>query len=190
MENGTRNGEPAALSVVAQEMTAMDLSSPPHSPPARQPSPPFVQRELKSVNTRVSEKLQQQENGEQDTAIFEQTERETKLELYQIDPLVDVKGLKSMGGQQPGLPQSPRDVDEYSIDVDRPGENPGYISLFFEAQIGKMGTLMGVFVPCLQNILGIIFYIRFTWYLEQPSISMFVLPVHILNWHFPQCYCY
>lgn len=44
MENGTRNGEPAALSVVAQEMTAMDLSSPPHSPPARQPSPPFVQR--------------------------------------------------------------------------------------------------------------------------------------------------
>lgn len=27
-------------------------------------------------------------------------------------------------------------------------------------------------------------------YLEQPSISMFVLPVHILNWHFPQCYCY
>lgn len=27
----------------------------------------------------------------------------------------------------------------------------------------KLGTLMGVFVPCLQNILGIIYYIRFTW---------------------------
>ncbi|KAG0589960.1 hypothetical protein KC19_1G060000 [Ceratodon purpureus] len=26
-----------------------------------------------------------------------------------------------------------------------------------------MGTIMGVFLPCLQNILGIIFYIRFTW---------------------------
>ena len=38
----------------------------------------------------------------------------------------------SMGGQLPGLPQSPRDVEDYSIDVDRPGENPGYISLFFE----------------------------------------------------------
>jgi len=27
----------------------------------------------------------------------------------------------------------------------------------------KLGTLMGVFVPCLQNILGIIYYIRFSW---------------------------
>lgn len=35
--------------------------------------------------------------------------------------------------------------------------------VLWQAQIGKMGTLMGVFVPCLQNILGIIFYIRFTW---------------------------
>ncbi len=33
-----------------------------------------------------------------------------------------------------------------------------------QSQIGKLGTLMGVFVPCLQNILGIIFYIRFTWW--------------------------
>jgi len=23
---------------------------------------------------------------------------------------------------------------------------------------------MGVFIPCLQNILGIIYYIRFSWY--------------------------
>lgn len=28
----------------------------------------------------------------------------------------------------------------------------------------KSGTMMGVFIPCLQNILGIIYYIRFTWY--------------------------
>lgn len=27
----------------------------------------------------------------------------------------------------------------------------------------KLGTMMGVFVPCLQNILGIIYYIRFSW---------------------------
>ncbi|EEC70491.1 hypothetical protein OsI_01563 [Oryza sativa Indica Group] len=27
----------------------------------------------------------------------------------------------------------------------------------------KLDTMMGVFVPCLQNILGIIYYIRFTW---------------------------
>lgn len=27
----------------------------------------------------------------------------------------------------------------------------------------KFGTVMGVFVPCLQSILGIIYYIRFSW---------------------------
>lgn len=27
----------------------------------------------------------------------------------------------------------------------------------------KLGTMMGVFIPCLQNILGIIYYIRFSW---------------------------
>lgn len=41
----------------------------------------------------------------------------------------------SMGGQQPALPQSPRDTEDYSIDVGNPGENPGYISLFFEVRV-------------------------------------------------------
>lgn len=40
----------------------------------------------------------------------------------------------SMGGQQPTLPQSPKDTEDYSIDVGNPGENPGYISLFFEVR--------------------------------------------------------
>jgi hypothetical protein len=36
--------------------------------------------------------------------------------------------------------------------------------LLFGQETGpKFGTMMGVFVPCLQNILGIIYYIRFTW---------------------------
>eukprot|EP01018_Ginkgo_biloba_P015862 Gb_38237 [translate_table: standard] len=34
----------------------------------------------------------------------------------------------------------------------------------------KMGTLMGVFIPCLQNILGIIFYIRFSWFVRRPFV--------------------
>lgn len=46
-------------------------------------------RALKPVNTRVATA----ENGE-DMAVFERTEQSTKLELYQADPLVDVKGLK------------------------------------------------------------------------------------------------
>nr|XP_024365910.1 cation-chloride cotransporter 1-like isoform X2 [Physcomitrium patens] len=77
--------------------------------------------------------------------------------------MVDVRGLKSMGGQQNAMPHSPRDPEDYSMDDAGPSDNPGYVSLFIETQIGKMGTLMGVFVPCFQNIMGIIFYIRFTW---------------------------
>jgi hypothetical protein len=36
-----------------------------------------------------------------------------------------------MGGQQPAMPSSPRNTEDYEINV-RPSENPGYISLFFE----------------------------------------------------------
>jgi len=35
----------------------------------------------------------------------------------------------------------------------------------------KLGTLLGVFVPCLQNILGIIFYIQFSWRIKIPDAS-------------------
>lgn len=38
----------------------------------------------------------------------------------------------SMGGQQPGMPHSPRDPEDYSMDVDGPSDNPGYVSLFIE----------------------------------------------------------
>ena len=31
------------------------------------------------------------------------------------------------------------------------------------AEEGKLGTLMGVFVPCLQNILGTIYFLRLSW---------------------------
>ena len=57
---------------------------------------------------------------------------------------------------------------------------PLYLVLLFaeilwfvwQTQIGKLGTLMGVFVPCLQNILGIIFYIRFTWWVVFGCCTM------------------
>ncbi|MFS8029096.1 putative amino acid permease/ SLC12A domain, SLC12A transporter family [Helianthus anomalus] len=35
----------------------------------------------------------------------------------------------------------------------------------------KLGTMMGVFIPCLQNILGIIYYIRFSWIVGIAGIS-------------------
>jgi potassium/chloride transporter 4/5/6 len=50
--------------------------------------------------------------------------------------------------------------------------NVTYFScIFLQPPALKMGTMMGVFVPCLQNILGIIYYIRFTWIVGMAGIG-------------------
>lgn len=36
----------------------------------------------------------------------------------------------------------------------------------------KMGTLMGVFVPCMQNILGTILYLRLSWIVGQAGVGL------------------
>ncbi|KAG0561948.1 hypothetical protein KC19_9G105400 [Ceratodon purpureus] len=174
MENGGRHQDSGNGGAIpgagddAQEMTTVDLSSSPRAPVPQHSAGRFTSRALPPIRTRESEIRQRAQNGAHDSdgdgEVFERIEQDRfKLELYRSDPLVDVRGLKSMGGQQPGMPQSPRDGEDYSMNADGPGDNPGYVSLFIETQIGKMGTLMGVFVPCFQNIMGIIYYIRFTW---------------------------
>ncbi|GAV82100.1 AA_permease domain-containing protein [Cephalotus follicularis] len=85
---------------------------------------------------------------------------EHRLELFGFDSLVSILGLKSMTGEQIQAPSSPRDGEDTAIAYGRP--RPSDV---------KMGTLMGVFVPCLQNILGIIYYIRFTWIVGMAGIS-------------------
>ncbi|XP_073098703.1 cation-chloride cotransporter 1 isoform X2 [Elaeis guineensis] len=63
-------------------------------------------------------------------------------------------------GEQIPTPSSPRDSEDVSITVGRPkGTGP------------KLGTMMGVFVPCFQNILGIIYYIRFSWIVGMAGIG-------------------
>lgn len=147
MENGGGGHEANGIgNAGAQDMTAVDLSSPPRSPPPTPQQqqqqavsvPAFVQRwvirnwvefevefefelmglgiacnsifelsccilvlggrVLAPIKTRESQQSRPppppRDNGEQDTAIFMRTEQTTKLELYQIDPLVDVRGLK------------------------------------------------------------------------------------------------
>mmetsp|Transcript_6967 Transcript_6967/g.11707 ORF Transcript_6967/g.11707 Transcript_6967/m.11707 type:complete len:1007 (-) Transcript_6967:338-3358(-) len=44
-------------------------------------------------------------------------------------------------------------------------------------KIKKMGTLMGVFVPCTQNILGIILFVRLSWIVGQAGIGFSLLIV-------------
>ncbi|KAL6626289.1 hypothetical protein ACP70R_030015 [Stipagrostis hirtigluma subsp. patula] len=73
---------------------------------------------------------------------------DSKLELFGFDSLVNILGLKSMTGEQAQAPSSIRD-----------GEDMGNTSGRRMETEAKLGTLMGVFVPCLQNILGIIYYI-------------------------------
>ncbi|XP_024535740.1 cation-chloride cotransporter 1 [Selaginella moellendorffii] len=127
---------------------------------------------IKSVNTgRSSQNARfDQDDGPVSPTdeIFDQTERETKLELFEIDSLVDVVGLKSMGGQQPPQAFSPRAGEEIAITLGRP-----------RPRGAKLGTLMGVFVPCLQNILGIIFYIRFSWIVGLAGIGQSLVLVSL-----------
>ncbi|KAJ1692062.1 hypothetical protein LUZ63_008760 [Rhynchospora breviuscula] len=91
---------------------------------------------------------------------------ESKLELFGFDSLVNILGLKSMTGEQVATPSSPRDGEDVAITIGRPKETGP-----------KLGTLMGVFVPCLQNILGIIYYIRFSWIVGMGGIGQSLLLV-------------
>ncbi|PKA49231.1 Cation-chloride cotransporter 1 [Apostasia shenzhenica] len=86
--------------------------------------------------------------------------KESKLELFGFDSLVNILGLKSMTGEPIPAPSSPRNGEDVAITLGRPKESSP-----------KLGTLMGVFVPCLQNILGIIYYIRFSWIVGMAGIG-------------------
>ncbi|KAF3340544.1 putative Na+/K+/Cl-cotransport protein [Carex littledalei] len=94
------------------------------------------------------------------------SQTESKLELFGFDSLVNILGLKSMTGEQVVAPSSPRDGEDVAITLGRRKE-----------AAPKLGTMMGVFVPCLQNILGIIYYIRFSWIVGMGGIGQSLLLV-------------
>lgn len=87
--------------------------------------------------------------------------KESKLELFGFDSLVNILGLKSMTGEPIPVPTSPRGHEDSSIAAQHPTASSDV----------KSGTLMGVFIPCLQNILGIIYYIRFSWIVGMAGIG-------------------
>ncbi|KAM7259626.1 hypothetical protein ACFE04_015367 [Oxalis oulophora] len=91
---------------------------------------------------------------------------EHKLELFGFDSLVNILGLKSMTGEIFQAPSSPREGEDAPPNYERP-----------QVSEVKLGTMMGVFVPCLQNILGIIYYIRFTWIVGMAGIGESLLLV-------------
>ncbi|KAL3522815.1 hypothetical protein ACH5RR_015649 [Cinchona calisaya] len=96
------------------------------------------------------------------------SQKDSKLALFGFDSLVNILGLKSMTGDQVPAPSSPRDGDDATVNLERPK--------VFDTGL-KLGTMMGVFVPCLQNILGIIYYIRFSWIVGMAGIGESLLLV-------------
>ncbi|XP_072984305.1 cation-chloride cotransporter 1 isoform X2 [Typha latifolia] len=112
------------------------------------------------VGSQVNIDPSMQEGSSDSHAAINGSKRESKLELFGFDSLVNILGLKSMTGEQIPAPSSPRDGEDVAITLGRP------------KQVGpKLGTMMGVFVPCLQNILGIIYYIRFSWIVGMAGIG-------------------
>lgn len=51
-------------------------------------------------------------------------------------------------------------VKQVPIDVFQLTEQ---IFMYFRLQAPKLSTIMGVYLPCVQNILGVILFIRLTW---------------------------
>ncbi|XP_071722484.1 cation-chloride cotransporter 1-like isoform X3 [Rutidosis leptorrhynchoides] len=89
------------------------------------------------------------------------------LELFGFDSLVNILGLKSMTGEIFQAPSSPREGEDAPPNYEHPPQSSEV----------KLGTMMGVLVPCLQNILGIIYYIRFTWIVGMAGIGESLLLV-------------
>ncbi|CAI7915790.1 unnamed protein product [Closterium sp. NIES-54] len=83
------------------------------------------------------------------------------LELFESDRLVDAVGVKRMGTAF--SPKSPHDSETESLQVHHDHDNA--------PSQGKLGTLTGVYIPCVQNILGIIFYIRLSWIVGIAGVS-------------------
>ncbi|KAM7270327.1 hypothetical protein ACFE04_029541 [Oxalis oulophora] len=136
--------------VVPNDRAVLEMSN---MDPASSSSPPI----LKSI------KVASQKHMEVNMGV-NGPKSEHKLELFGIS-LVNILGLKSMTGeifQSPSSPREGEDVPNYG----RP--HPNDI---------KLGTMMGVFVPCLQNIMGIIYYIRFTWIVGMAGIGESLLLV-------------
>uniref|UniRef100_R7W2I4 Solute carrier family 12 member 6 n=1 Tax=Aegilops tauschii TaxID=37682 RepID=R7W2I4_AEGTA len=140
------------------QMTSMEPSPGSTSVTSHDAVTPQPPRNLKpgGANLTIDPSMQ---GGSGDHATSSGSQRDSKLELFGFDSLVNILGLKSMTGEEVPAPSSPREGEDVAITIGRPKEAGP-----------KFGTMMGVFVPCLQNILGIIYYIRFTWIVGMAGI--------------------
>ncbi|PIA33320.1 hypothetical protein AQUCO_04100026v1 [Aquilegia coerulea] len=149
--------------VVAHDRAVLEMSSLESASSSRLPD-----REMSLKKIKVNAQGKMDSNAKEDPTQGGPNgpQRESKLELFGFDSLVNILGLKSMSGEQIPAPTSPRDGEDISITLGHP--KPAAV---------KLGTMMGVFVPCLQNIMGIIYYIRFSWIVGMAGILQSLLLV-------------
>ncbi|XP_031265695.1 cation-chloride cotransporter 1 isoform X2 [Pistacia vera] len=134
------------------QMSSMDTGSPSGS-------------SLKNVKVDAQENMGSDARQNHENIGVNGSQMDSKLELFGFDSLVNILGLRSMT-EQIAAPSSPREGrdgregDDAPVPYGRP--QPSEV---------KLGTMMGVFIPCLQSILGIIYYIRFTWIVGMAGIG-------------------
>ena len=63
-------------------------------------------------------------------------------------------------GERPRISNVLNSISNYSSTIQNAPEDPNAAKAPEKA---NLGTLMGVFLPCLQNIFGVILFIRMTW---------------------------
>ncbi|PAV81123.1 hypothetical protein WR25_22373 [Diploscapter pachys] len=109
--------------------------------------------------------------------------------LYNFKVLIERTyegGGVSMGGERIPLCEQHSPLALYEEDYDTQGQKIGQmlrkISVYAATeptsaeadekpkQAAKMGTFMGVFLPCLQNIFGVLFFIRLAWIVGTAGI--------------------
>ncbi|KAJ8642147.1 hypothetical protein MRB53_018841 [Persea americana] len=122
------------------------------------PSPVMVNRQNSSQKEKVMSGSNIGINASTHRSL-NRSRRESKLELFGFDSLINILGIKSMTGEQIPAPSS---LDGENVSITLEHSKPNVV---------KLGTMMGVFVPCLQNILGIIYYIRFSWIVGMAGIG-------------------
>ena len=62
-------------------------------------------------------------------------------------------------GERPRISKVLNSISNYSSTIQNAPEDPNQKA----PEKANLGTLMGVFLPCLQNIFGVILFIRMTW---------------------------
>ncbi|KAF8413519.1 hypothetical protein HHK36_001509 [Tetracentron sinense] len=123
--------------VVAHDRAVLEMSSMESGSSPGLPNPETSLKKIK-ISSQANMGSDATEGSSPTHAGFSSSQRESKLELFGFDSLVNILGLKSMTGEQIPAPSSPRDGEDVSITVGRPKSK--WMNLFvFRRIVGMAG---------------------------------------------------